>query len=148
MNFALFAQTTVLFILIVIIHELGHLLVAKFYKFKVLEFAIGMGPTLFSKKYGDTNYMFKLYPLGGHIRLDFKKVDDMSTKQIAQWMVGVMAGPMANIVTGILVYQISPWFTLLSLFTGLVNLIPIPPQDGFLLMAGAYHLGKRFKNRK
>ncbi len=55
----------IIFGIIVIIHELGHMLVAKKNGIVVFEFAIGMGPTLLSKKFGDTIYSLKLLPLGG-----------------------------------------------------------------------------------
>ncbi len=55
----------IIFGMIVIIHELGHMLVAKKNGIVVFEFAIGMGPTLLSKKIGDTIYSLKLLPLGG-----------------------------------------------------------------------------------
>lgn len=54
-----------LFSLIVIIHELGHFLMAKANGIVVFEFALGMGPILFKKKIGETVYCVKLLPLGG-----------------------------------------------------------------------------------
>lgn len=54
-----------LFSLIVIIHELGHFLLAKANGIEVFEFSLGMGPTIFSKQIGDTLYCIKLLPLGG-----------------------------------------------------------------------------------
>lgn len=61
--------TIVLFILIfgivVISHELGHFLLAKANGIHVVEFAIGMGPSLWSRKKGDTVYSIKLFPIGG-----------------------------------------------------------------------------------
>lgn len=54
-----------LFSLIVIIHELGHFLLAKANGIQVFEFSLGMGPKLFSKQIGETLYCIKLLPLGG-----------------------------------------------------------------------------------
>lgn len=42
-----------MFALIILIHELGHFLAARFFKVRVNEFAIGMGPKLFSKQKGE-----------------------------------------------------------------------------------------------
>ena len=49
--------------LLVLIHELGHFLVAKFSKVKVNQFAIGFGPTILKKIKGETTYSLKLIPL-------------------------------------------------------------------------------------
>lgn len=55
--------------LLVLVHELGHMLAAKWAGVKVLEFAIGFGPTLIAFKRGDTEYKLRAIPLGGYVRL-------------------------------------------------------------------------------
>jgi regulator of sigma E protease len=50
---------------IVIVHELGHFLLAKKNGVGVNEFAIGMGPKLFGIKKGETEYTIRALPLGG-----------------------------------------------------------------------------------
>ncbi len=55
--------------LIIFVHELGHYIMAKIYKVRVIEFAIGMGPKLFSFTKGDTLYSVRILPLGGFCRL-------------------------------------------------------------------------------
>ncbi|MGN0318924.1 MAG: RIP metalloprotease RseP [Lachnospira sp.] len=50
---------------IVIVHEFGHLIVAKANGITVVEFAIGFGPNLFHVKIGETDYCLKLLPFGG-----------------------------------------------------------------------------------
>jgi membrane-associated protease RseP (regulator of RpoE activity) len=51
------------------IHEIGHLLPAKLFGVKVTKYMIGFGPTLYSKKVGETEYGLKAFPLGGHIAM-------------------------------------------------------------------------------
>lgn len=51
------------------LHELGHLIPAKKFGVKVTQYMIGFGPTLFSRKKGETEYGFKLVPLGGYVRM-------------------------------------------------------------------------------
>ena len=51
-------------------HELGHLLVAKRFGIRVLEFWIGMGPKLFAFKKGETEYSIRLLPIGGACMFD------------------------------------------------------------------------------
>ncbi|MFM6939838.1 MAG: M50 family metallopeptidase, partial [Rhodoluna sp.] len=50
-------------------HELGHLIPAKLFGVKVPKYMIGFGPTLFSRKIGETEYGVKLIPLGGYISM-------------------------------------------------------------------------------
>jgi membrane-associated protease RseP (regulator of RpoE activity) len=50
-------------------HELGHLIPAKLFGVKVPKYMIGFGPTLYSKKIGETEYGLKLIPLGGYITM-------------------------------------------------------------------------------
>ncbi|WP_405588608.1 M50 family metallopeptidase [Streptomyces sp. NBC_01190] len=50
-------------------HELGHLSTAKLFKIRVPQYMVGFGPTLWSRRKGDTEYGFKAIPLGGYIRM-------------------------------------------------------------------------------
>ena len=54
---------------LILAHELGHLLVAKLFGVKVLRFSLGFGPRLFGFTVGQTEYRLSLFPLGGYIRL-------------------------------------------------------------------------------
>lgn len=62
-------KTIILFIIIfgivVISHELGHFLLAKAGGIHVVEFSVGMGPTIFGFHKGNTKYSLKLLPIGG-----------------------------------------------------------------------------------
>jgi membrane-associated protease RseP (regulator of RpoE activity) len=51
------------------LHEIGHLAPAKKFGVKVTQYMIGFGPTLWSKKKGDTQYGVKAFLLGGYIRM-------------------------------------------------------------------------------
>ena len=51
------------------LHELGHMVPAKKFGVKVTQYMIGFGPTLWSKKKGDTEYGVKGFLLGGYIRM-------------------------------------------------------------------------------
>ena len=56
--------------LLVMIHEFGHFIVAKMVGVKVNEFAIGMGPKLFSFGKGETAYSLRLFPIGGFCAME------------------------------------------------------------------------------
>ena len=51
------------------LHEFGHLVPAKKFGGKVTQWFIGFGPTLWSKKYGETEYGVKAIPLGGYVKI-------------------------------------------------------------------------------
>lgn len=54
---------------LVFFHELGHLVFAKRAGILCREFALGMGPKLFSFKKGETTYTLRLLPIGGFVRM-------------------------------------------------------------------------------
>ncbi|WP_166786648.1 MULTISPECIES: RIP metalloprotease [unclassified Cryobacterium] len=51
------------------LHEIGHLLPAKLFGVKVTQYMIGFGPTLWSRRKGETEYGVKAIPLGGYIAM-------------------------------------------------------------------------------
>ncbi|WP_214415150.1 M50 family metallopeptidase [Sphaerisporangium fuscum] len=51
------------------LHELGHLVPAKLFGVKVTQYMVGFGPTLWSRRRGETEYGVKWIPLGGYIRM-------------------------------------------------------------------------------
>ena len=51
------------------LHEIGHMVPAKKFGVKVTQYMVGFGPTLWSRKKGDTEYGLKAIPLGGYIRM-------------------------------------------------------------------------------
>ncbi len=52
------------------LHEIGHLVPAKLFGLKVKQYMIGFGPTVFSRRSGDTEYGLKAFPLGGYILME------------------------------------------------------------------------------
>ena len=62
--------TIIILGMIILLHELGHFATAKFFKMPVSEFAIGMGPKVFSVKKGETVYSIRALPLGGFVNIE------------------------------------------------------------------------------
>ncbi|MFJ7151824.1 M50 family metallopeptidase [Streptomyces sp. NPDC100445] len=73
-------MTTLMFILGIVVfavgllvsiawHELGHLSTAKLFGIRVPQYMVGFGPTIWSRRKGDTEYGIKAVPLGGYIRM-------------------------------------------------------------------------------
>ena len=58
------------FSLLVIVHELGHFIMAKVNGIKVEEFSIGMGPEdFFGIREKKTQYSLRLLPIGGYVKM-------------------------------------------------------------------------------
>ncbi len=62
----LFAAVLVLGV-VIILHELGHFLVARYFKIRIETFSVGFGPRLFGFRRGDTDYRISAFPLGGYV---------------------------------------------------------------------------------
>lgn len=96
---------------LVIVHEFGHFIVAKANGIKVEEFSIGMGPKLFGIKGRETEYLIKLLPIGGYVKMlgDEGKSDDdraFNNKSPLRKLSVVAAGPFMNLVLSILLFAI------------------------------------------
>ncbi len=104
--------------LLIIFHEWGHFLAARYFGVKVEEFGLGMPilitKPMFKKKWGETTYSFYPMLLGGFVRMkgqdDFdlsKKSDEPDSymsKKPWQKIVILLAGPFANILLAFLLY--------------------------------------------
>jgi len=55
--------------LLILVHEFGHFIVAKWCNVGVLKFAIGFGPAIFRRRIGETEYQIGPIPLGGYVRM-------------------------------------------------------------------------------
>lgn len=60
----------IVFCILIFVHELGHFSVAKAVGIKVHEFALGMGPQIFSFKKGETQYSLRAFPIGGYVKME------------------------------------------------------------------------------
>ncbi len=96
---------------LILIHEAGHLIVAKLCKVKVNEFAIGFGPTIWKKQGKETKYALRLVPLGGFCSMEGEEqrsdnTGSFSKTSIPKRIAIVAAGATVNIIFGLTVYFI------------------------------------------
>ncbi len=94
-----------LFGFVIFFHELGHFLLAKASGIRVNEFALGMGPKLFSFGKGETRYSLRLFPIGGYCAMegeDEESADERAFSNKAVWrrILVVIAGGLFNIILG------------------------------------------------
>ena len=93
----------------VVIHEFGHFIVAKFFGIRVDVFSVGFGKRLWGFKKGDTDYRVSLIPLGGYVKMAGENLDEQRTgapdefmsKPKWQRLCVAVAGPAMNILTAL-----------------------------------------------
>ncbi len=93
----------IVFGILVFVHESGHFLVAKLNGVYVHEFALGMGPTIFSWQGKETKYALRLLPIGGFVRMEGEDEQSdnprsFSQKTPLQRLSIIVAGPVMNFI--------------------------------------------------
>ncbi len=99
----------IIFLVVVVSHELGHFLIAKKNGIRVVEFFVGMGPTLFHFYKGGTKYSLKLFPIGGACMFEGEDGLEKEKGELSEgafpnapvWtrFATILAGPMFNFLT-------------------------------------------------
>lgn len=101
----------VLFLLLIVFHEFGHFIVAKKSGIKVNEFAVGMGPLIYSKEKGETKYSFRAIPIGGYCAMEGEEDESNDPRSFDnapafKRFLTILAGPVANLIIAVLVFTI------------------------------------------
>ncbi len=55
--------------ILIFVHELGHFLLAKLFRVRVLKFSLGFGPKVLGRRVGETEYQLSAFPLGGYVKM-------------------------------------------------------------------------------
>jgi regulator of sigma E protease len=97
--------------LIIFFHELGHFLFAKLFGVQVNEFAMGMGPTLFKFKKGETKYALRLLPIGGFVSMEGEDEESENERAFCnkptwQRFIIVAAGGIINLIMGVIIVAV------------------------------------------
>ncbi len=112
-------MTVLIFIIILLIllisHEFGHFVVAKWSGMKVEEFGIGFPPRLFSGKFGETHYSLNLIPFGAFVKIqgedgespEARSPRSFSSKSLGKQAAVVVAGVVAHIILAVFLYSAS-----------------------------------------
>jgi membrane-associated protease RseP (regulator of RpoE activity) len=107
------------------LHEIGHLLPAKKFGVKVTKYMVGFGPTLFSRKRGDTEYGIKAIPLGGYIQMVGMlppSQPDSNKRNLWQKLTSGAQPPVQIKIApedeGKTFYELAPWKKLIIMFGG------------------------------
>lgn len=105
------------FCVIILLHEFGHFIAAKACGIYVKEFALGMGPALLRKKGKETEYVVRLFPIGGFCAFEgedggaseeekLQNPRAFNAKPVWQRMIVIVAGPIMNLILGFIVVVI------------------------------------------
>lgn len=94
---------------LILVHELGHFIVAKLNGIYVEEFAIGMGPKLFGVKVGETEYNLRILPFGGFVKMlgedgDSNDSRSLNAKTPLQKIFVMGAGAFMNYVLALVIF--------------------------------------------
>ncbi|MGL5085344.1 MAG: RIP metalloprotease RseP [Clostridium sp.] len=97
------------FSLLIIVHEVGHFVMAKVNGIKVEEFAIGMGPKAFSIQGKETKYSLGILPIGGYVKMlgEEEDVEDnrsFSSKSPLRRMSVILAGAIMNFALALVIF--------------------------------------------
>ncbi len=87
--------------IVIIVHELGHLIAAKLCDVAAPLFSIGFGPTLFAAKFGTTIYQIALLPIGGYVAIS-QKVLDIQPYPIKAFI--LLSGVASNFIFSFLIF--------------------------------------------
>ena len=97
--------------LLVLVHEAGHFVTAKLTGMRVDEFAIGFGPKILSRRYGETVYSLRAIPLGGFNDIAGMTADDnpagdrgFVAKPLKSRMLVIVAGSAMNLILPIFIF--------------------------------------------
>lgn len=125
-----FLMAIVMISILIFAHELGHFLAAKANGILVHEFAVGMGPALYKRRFGETTYSLRLFPIGGFARMAGENFDEgeawvpperrFDKKSVSARAFVSVAGPLTNFLVAILI------FTIVFMFVG------APSEEAFV----------------
>jgi regulator of sigma E protease len=128
---------------LVVIHEFGHYLVARFLDVKILRFCVGFGKPLWVRRAGRdrTEWVIAAVPLGGYVKMlderegevaPSERLRAFNRKSPWQRILIVLAGPAANFLLAILIY----WALFIAGLPGIKPVIGEPPPGSPAAIAG------------
>jgi regulator of sigma E protease len=117
---------------IILIHEIGHFIVARKAGMKVERFGIGMGPVIYKKTINDVEYCICAFPIGGFCQIKGEEeastdTDSYDAKPPGKKFAVAAAGPLSNIILSFLILIIT--FSIFGIPVGKVQISKIEPKS-------------------
>ena len=130
-----------IFGVLIAVHELGHFLAAKACGVRVNEFSIGMGPALFHRQKGETEYAIRILPIGGYCAMDGEDEESDDPRSLTKqslWkkLLIFAAGALMNFLAGFLLILILYSGTSTFSTTQVAGFAPEFNQEASSLQAG------------
>ncbi|MFH1380758.1 MAG: RIP metalloprotease RseP, partial [Candidatus Omnitrophota bacterium] len=101
----------IVFSILILVHELGHMLTAKKLGVKVERFSLGFGKKLFGIKRGGTEYIISLFPLGGYVKMAGDEPDNCKgkpeefySKSIFKRFLIIVSGSLTNYIFALILF--------------------------------------------
>jgi regulator of sigma E protease len=87
--------------LLILLHELGHLVAAKRAGIPVAGFSVGLGPKLWTRRWGQVEYSLRALPLGGFVMLDVTDEEELRAIPLRKRLAFYLGGPLANLLAAL-----------------------------------------------
>lgn len=110
-------EVVAVFVVIILVHELGHFLAAKAVGVGVERFSLGFGPVLLGRRIGETEYVLSAVPLGGYVKMIGEELGEVvvgadtersfSHKSVGRRFLIVFAGPLFNLLAAFLLFSVT-----------------------------------------
>lgn len=117
---------------LIVIHELGHFLTAKYFGVKVDEFGIGYPPKIIGFKHRGTLYSINAIPIGGFVKLsddpNEKKPNDFSQQKIYKRIIILSSGAIINLLFPIILFSTMFLFPHNQIY-GAVTIVEVSPNS-------------------
>jgi membrane-associated protease RseP (regulator of RpoE activity) len=114
------------FFVALLIHELGHLVVARVCRVPATEFGLGWGRRLYGFHLGGVEYKLHALPIGAYVRLD---ILELQRRSLSQQVLVLLAGIIVNLIAAAL--ALGTPFGTVNLLLAATNLLPLYQQDGW-----------------
>jgi regulator of sigma E protease len=105
--------------ILIFFHELGHFIMAKLMKVRVLTFALGFGAKLLKVSWRGTEYAICAVPLGGYVKMMGEEPDEEVTpenlphsfaaQKVSRRFLIVLAGPVFNLLLALGIVWFQYW---------------------------------------
>src|SRR6187399_1967881 len=117
------AQLLLSISILVAVHEMGHLLAAKYFGMRVEQFSIGFPPKIWSFKKGDTEYAISAIPLGGYVKISGMIDESLDKEQMKlpaqpwefrskpawQRLIIMLGGITVNVILALVIFILITW---------------------------------------
>ncbi|HXU33600.1 MAG TPA: site-2 protease family protein [Thermoanaerobaculia bacterium] len=96
-----YLETFALLSLLIIVHEAGHFAAARLMGIPISGFSVGLGPKLWSRRWGRTEYSWRALPLGGFVMPEVADESEFRAIPLKRRLIYFLGGPLANLAVAV-----------------------------------------------